>query len=81
MLCLPSHKDLRCVIKGGLLHNFSVTVSDLDNSVDIFGENVALIKGTTFRKHHIVSELTLLLFPKRYWLGIVTLPWTLTSWS
>ena len=46
----PSDKDLKSILKLGLLHNCPVSPNDLDNAVSIYGLSIPSMKGNTTQK-------------------------------
>ena len=46
-LCYPSWKDFTWVIRNNQINEYPVTVEDADASLNIWGKNIAALKGKT----------------------------------
>ena len=46
----PSERNLKVMIRSGMLHNCPITEKDIDNATAIYGTSVPVLKGKTTRK-------------------------------
>ena len=58
MVGFPSEKDFKGLIRNQMLYNVDISTQDIDNAREIFGPDVAALKGKTTRKktEHVVTD-------------------------
>ena len=60
MLGAPTYRNLKMTIMQNIIHNFPVTVEDIEVAENIFGPDVSILKGRTNRQRKFFLWMILL---------------------
>ena len=62
----PSHKDFKWILRSNQIKDCPVTVDDADNALNIWGKNVAALKGKTTRRKPMPVKGNQLRVPREF---------------